>query len=134
MPYLLANPAVAEELNRSIMRMLRPAHLRNGYTTDLYCSMMTHPQTGYMALVLPEQETVPVHIEADGAELNAVMSIFVNDGAVTQEEADGLAAALASLGGNTIDILDFIPSSWAPFVLTKEQMEADGWFAEEEEI
>lgn len=134
MPYLLANPAVAEDLNRAIMRLLRPSHLRNGYTTDLYCTMLTHPETGYMALVLPEQETVPVHIEADGAELNAVMSIFVSDGAVSQLEADGLAAALVSLGGQRVSILDFVPPSWSPYVLNKEQMEEGGWFPEEEEV
>lgn len=133
MPYLLANPSYAEQLNRSIMRLLRPEHLRDEKYTDLYCTMVTHPETGYMALVLPESETVPVHIEASGDELKALMSIFVADGAVSQAEADGLADALLALGGQQVQIIDFVPPSWSPFILTKEQMDADGWFPEIEE-
>ncbi len=133
MPYLLANPSYAEQLNRSIMRLLRPEHLRNEKYTDLYCTMVTHPTTGYMALVLPETQTVPIHIEASGDELKALMSIFVNDGAVPQAEADALSDALTVLGGQKVRIVDFVPGSWGPFILTKEQMDADGWFPEQDE-
>jgi len=134
MAYVLVNPAHAENLNRSIMRLLRPEHLRSGYTTDLYCAMHTHPETGYMALDLPDTETVPIHIESSGAELVSMLQVFVDDGALTQEEMDGIVTALAGLGGEQVRILDFIPASWQDFVLTKEQMDADGWFPEPEVI
>ena len=134
MAYVLVNPAHAENLNRSIMRLLRPEHLRSGYTTDLYGAMHTHPETGYMALDLPDTETVPIHIESSGEELVSMLQVFVDDGALTQEEMDGIVTALTGLGGEQVRILDFIPASWQDFVLTKEQMDADGWFPEPEVI
>ena len=132
MAYVLVNPAHAEQLNRSIMRLLRPEHLRDSYVTDLYCGMVTHPDTGYMALDLPDTETVPIHIESSGEELAAMLQIFVDDEALTQEEMEGIVTALTGLGGEQVRILDFIPASWQDFVLTREEMEADGWFPDPE--
>tara|TARA_Y100000385_G_scaffold174398_1_gene180399 strand:- start:58 stop:462 length:405 start_codon:yes stop_codon:yes gene_type:complete len=134
MAYVLVNPAHAENLNRSIMRLIRPEHLRSGYVTDLYCTMHTHPETGYMALDLPDTQTVPIHIESSGDELVAMLQVFVDDEALTQEEMGGIVTALTGLGGQQVRILDFIPASWQDFVLTKEQMDADGWFPEPEVI
>ena len=114
------------------MRLLRPEHLRGGYTTDLYCPMVTHPDTGYMALQLPDTETVPIHIEAKGEELADMLQIFVDDAAMTQEEMDGITGALMGLGGEQVAVVDFIPASWSAYVLTKEQMDADGWFPDPE--
>lgn len=132
MAYVLVNPAHAEQLNRSIMRLLRPEHLRDDTFTDLYCTMVTHPDTEYMALNLPDTETVPIHIESSGAELAAMLQIFVEDEAMTQTEMDTLTTALMGLGGEEVRILDFIPASWQEFVLTREEMEADGWFPDPE--
>ena len=124
-----------EQLNRSIHRLMRPSHLRDGsYVTNLYCPMITHPSTGEMALQLPESETVPVHIEADGAELQAMMAIFANDGSITQQEADGIVAAVQLYAGQQVVIADRIPPSWQGNVLTQAQAEADGWFPVEEII
>ena len=134
MAYVLVNPAHAENLNRSIMRLIRPEHLRSGYVPDLYCTMHTHPETGYMALDLPDTQTVPIHIESSGDELVAMLQVFVDDEALTQEEMGGIVTALTGLGGQQVRILDFIPASWQDFVLTKEQMDADGWFPEPEVI
>ena len=132
MAYVLVNPAHAEQLNRSIMRLLRPEHLRDNTFTDLYCPMVTHPDTGYMALNLPDTQTAPIHIESSGEEIAAMLQIFVDDEALTQAEMDGIVTTLTDLGGQEVRILDFIPSSWQGFVLTREQMEADGWFPDSE--
>ena len=128
MLYLLCNPAVMEDLNRSFMRLMRPAHLRDGYTTDKYTTEYVHPTTGYGALAMPAEETVPVHIEADGAELDYLLNIFVSDGALTQEEADVIRQQVVDAAGQQVSILDFVPASWSGYVLTKEQMDLDGWF------
>jgi hypothetical protein len=130
MPYVLAAPHHAEQLSRSIMRLLRPSHLREDNWTDLYCEVLTHPTNGQTALVLPDEETVPIHVEADGAELAALLAVFVADGALTQQEADGIAAAVQAHAGQKVRIADFIPPSWAEWTFTREQMEAAGWFPE----
>ena len=128
MPYVTVAPQHAEQLSRSIMRLLRPSHLRGEDWTDLYCSVVTHPTSGEAALALPDQETVPIHIEADGTELTSLLSVFVDDGALTQQEAVGIAEAVQANAGQKVRVADFIPPSWAGNVYTRQQMDDAGWF------
>jgi hypothetical protein len=128
MPYVVVKAEHAEHLNRSIMRLLRPAHLRDGYATDLYCPMMTHPVLGYVALALPDTETVPLHVEADGQELASMMEVFVQDQAISQQEANGIIGAVQAMAGQEVRVADFIPPSWTANVFTRQEMESNGWF------
>jgi len=130
MPYVLTAPQHAEQLSRSIMRLLRPSHLREENWTDLYCEVLVHPASGQTALALPDQQTVPIHVEADGAELAALLAVFVADEALTQQEADGIVAAVQAHAGQRVRVADFIPPSWAEWTLTHEQMVDGGWFPE----
>lgn len=128
MLYLLCDPAIADDLNASFARLMRPSHLAVGYTTKYYAVKHTHPTTGYCALAMPNPTMVPVHLESDGHELIALLDGFVADGALTQEEADKVSADVAAAAGQQVDIMDFVPTSWSAYVLTKDQMDADGWF------
>jgi hypothetical protein len=130
MIYVLTSPNHAEQLSRSLMRLLRPSHLRGDDWTDLYCGVVRHPTNGQAALELPESEQVPIHLEADGAELADLLATFVADEALTKAEADGIAAAVQANAGQRVRIADFIPPSWSEWVLTREQMDAAGWFPE----
>ena len=132
--YCLCNPLLADDLNRALMRLLRPAHLRAGYTTDTLGVKHVHPVTGYAAIALNNSQPVPVHIEADGEELDALTDIFVADGAMSQSEADQLHVDILAARGESILITEFIPPSWGPYVLTNAQMESDGWFTQNEEV
>ena len=135
MPYVLISPVTAEAFNRGLCRLMRPTALRDeSYITDLYCPMLTHPTNGWMALDLPDAETVPMHLEADGSELREVLEIFVNDGALTKAEADQITGAVLMFRGNRVRIADFIPASWSDYVLTREQMDAAGWFPRDDGI
>lgn len=73
-------------------------------------------------------ETVPIHIDVTGEELLAVLQIFVNDAALTADEASTISAAVSSMAGQEVRIADFIPSGWAPYILTHDQMIEGGWF------
>ncbi len=128
--YVLTATRHAEQLSRSIMRLLRPAHLRDDLWTDLYCEVLTHPTTGESALAIPDDETVPIHTEATGEELSALLDTFVADGAVQPQEAAGIIAAVRANAGQRVRLADFIPPSWLSNVLTREQMDAAGWFAD----
>ena len=132
MIYVQIKAEHCEQLNRSICRMLRPEHLRAGYTTDLYCTMVTHTD-GRMALVLPESQAVPIHVEATGEELAEMLAVFVDDEAITQQEADGIVAAVPMIAGTSVKVIDLIPASWSPYVLTYDEMDAEGWFPVQEE-
>jgi hypothetical protein len=129
MPYVLIAEQHAEQLSRALMRLLRPSHLRTDERTDLYCEVLTHPQTGAKAIALPDHETVPIHVQADGQELAALLQTFVIDGAITTQEAAGIAAAVASQAGGVVRLADFVPPSWQANVRTSSQMTDDGWFA-----
>lgn len=128
MPCVLVASQHAEQLSRSIMRLLRPSHLRDENWTDLYCPVLRHPTNGQAALALPDEEMVPIHVEADGAELASLLAVFVADGALSQAEANGIVAAVQANAGQRVRVVDFIPPSWAAYVLTAEQMQAAGWF------
>jgi hypothetical protein len=135
MPLIPIDPQLVTHFNRSIMRLLRPAHLRDeSYVTDFYCGTEEHPDgVTWPLLYLPDEEEVPVHIEADGEELKQLLDIFVLDGAITAEEADGIKAAISAVRGQKVRVADFIPPSWAGRVMTREQAEAAGYFVEQAE-
>ncbi len=133
MLYMMIRPEVADEFNKSLMYLLMPEHLRDNYTTIYYCGKIIHPTNGYAALVMPENETVPIHIESSGDELDDLLNLFVSDNALTQEEADVISQQVIDSKGQSISILDLVPDSWKPFVLTYEQADAAGWFPAEEE-
>lgn len=128
MPYVLVAPQHAEQLSRSIMRLLRPSHLRGDNWTDLYCAVIRHPTSGQAALALPDEEVVPIHVDADGQELAAMLGVFVADNALTQQEADAIVAAVRSQAGNRVRIADFVPPSWAGNVMTEHEMREAWWF------
>jgi len=132
MPFVIINPELIDPFNRAIMRLLRPEHLRDAdYVTDFYCGTVSHPDGETWPLLdLPDTEQVPIHIEAEGLELKQLLDIFVLENGITQEEADGIKAAIGAVRGQQVRVADFIPESWQPYVLTREQAIAGGWFDE----
>lgn len=132
MIYVMIRPQYAEQFSRGLCRLLRPSHLRNpSDITDLYCEVITHPNGEWCSLVLPETETVPIHLEADGSEMADLLAVFVQDGALTEQEAAGIGQAVIAMCGQQVRIADFIPPSWSQAVLTQEQAAAAGWFPEQ---
>lgn len=135
--YIMANPAIIVEFNRSLMRLLYPDHLRDdNYVTDFVYPVITHPVSGYSALVVPDNyKKFHIHPQADGARLLAVLDIFVADQGMTQQEADDLFNLIISSRDSQtqMDILENIPLSWEPYVLTQAEAEATGWLTYEEE-
>lgn len=135
MPYVIIKKELIDDLNTGIQRLLRPSHLRDEkYITNFYCSKVEHPVTGETALNLPETETVPIHIQADGAELQNILEVFVSDVAISKAEADAIIGAVQVNAGNSVRVADFIPLSWSMNVKTKQELENDGWFVSEEVV
>jgi len=129
MIYVMISPGQGRDFSRGLARLMRPSHLRNQRdVTDFYCEVIDHPSNGWSALVLPETETVPIHLEADGSELLEVLQIFVTKGSLTQQEAEGITGAVMMLRGQPVRIRDFIPPGWSQAVMTEEQARAAGWF------
>jgi hypothetical protein len=113
------------------MRLLRPAHLRDeSYVTDFYCNVIHHPTepATWPLLDLPDTETVPIHVEADGVELKDMLDAFVLGNGLTQEEANGLMVMVPQLRGQVVRIADMIPDSWKEYIMDRAAAEADGYF------
>jgi hypothetical protein len=131
MPLIPIDPQLVTHFNRSIMRLLRPANLRDeSYVTDFYCNVIYHPTdaTQWPLLDLPEAETVPIHVEADGAELANMLNAFVTGNGLTREEADGLMGMIPHLRGQQVRMADMIPESWRQYILTHDEARAAGYF------
>jgi hypothetical protein len=131
MPLIPIDPQLVAHFNRSIMRLLRPAHLRDeNYVTDFYCNVIYHPTglTQWPLLDLPETETVPIHVEADGVELANMLEAFVTGNGLTREEADGLMGMIPHLRGRQVRMADMIPESWRQYILTHDEARVAGYF------
>lgn len=131
--FVKIDPSLAVSFSRGLMRLLRPEHLRDENYTDLYCPIQEHPDADgtfatWTLLVLPETELIPIHLEADGSELSALLDIFVSANALTEEEASGIKAGIQAAAGTTVSVAGFVPPSWAPFIMTIEQATAAGYF------
>lgn len=129
MPLIPIDPQLIEPFNRAIMRLLRPSHLRDvRYVTDYYCQVIRHPDgVQWPLLALPDTETVPIHVQANGAELEQLLAIFVANNGITQAEADGIKQAVAGMVGQQVRLAGMIPPSWQPYILTVEQAQAAGY-------
>jgi hypothetical protein len=131
MPLIPIDPQLVTHFNRSIMRLLRPEHLRDEkYVTDFYCSVHYHPtdETAWPLLNLPENEFVPIHVEAEGEELKQLLDVFVENQGLTIEEAEEIKEAIGILRGQQIRIADMIPESWQPYIMTQDQATVAGYF------
>lgn len=135
MIYTLCRTERASDLSAGIEQLRRPPHLRKpGELPVWWCAWHVHPQTPeWCVLEIPEQETIPIHVEADGALLAQTLAVFVADGAMTQDEFDSLVATVPMLAGQTVRVADLIPASWAQYTFDRATAAAQGFFPSEAE-
>ena len=76
-----------------------------------------------------DEAEIPIALGAEPKPLQDVLQITVDDGALTVEELNGIVAAVQAMAGKVVNLIDFIPQSWQPFVMTREQAEQAGYFA-----
>jgi hypothetical protein len=121
--YIPAAPHIAERLSRALYSLIVPGG------DGLYAGVIPHPSgQGYPLLQCRSTDIIPVAIGCDPEPLSDVLQITVDDAALTQAEKDGIVAAVQALAGQQVQLIDFIPPSWQPFVMTREQAEAAGYF------
>lgn len=120
----LPSLAYAAAISAHLYRLMRPDEVRDPADVSRYwCGWITHPETGAVALEMPE-ETIPVHPAAPAELLVAAIA-----GVLTVAEQDAMHAAILSHRGERAEPLQFLPASLAPNLHTAEEMEAGGWFA-----
>jgi hypothetical protein len=118
-------PIAAESagyLSRAIYSLINPSE------EGMYCGVIPHPtRPEVCTLQLRSSDIVPVHVAADPGLLRAVLEPFVENQQLTQEELDGIVSAIGQLGGQDVQIVDLIPPSWQPYVMTESQARDLGW-------
>lgn len=134
--YIPIRTSRARDLSEALFQLQRPPHLRiSGEVSRYYCEVIDYQGppsqwSSFSLLVLPETEDVPIHFEADGTLLTETLSIFVQDQTMTQQELDGIQAAIKAYAGQRVAISSFVPPSWQPYVMTYEQAVQSGFIVE----
>ena len=121
MKYLiLKTPSIdyGKAISRFIYGMSVPAL---NETTQYYCGWIEHPETNAVALVFPENDSLPISLDA-----NPVLLVDTVRTAITENEAVTLENLISNR--QNINPIDHIPASLAGNIKTQEQMEAEGWF------
>ena len=140
MIYVPIRTSQVANLSQALFQLMRPPHLRNARDVSLYyCAWYEYqgatpsPWEAFSVLELPENETVPIHLEADDQLLLDTLAAFVADQSMTQQELDGIVGAIQAYAGQRVAISGFIPPSWQPYKMTRAQAELAGFIATEEQ-
>lgn len=129
MLYVPVRTEAAAPLSAQIYELTHPAAVRDANDcTTYYCGWCEHPtRTDVVTLELPEEDTIPVHLQSDTVSLQAMLEAFVTTGEITQDEVDAIVATIQQNAGQSISVASLIPPSWQQYVMTYEQAIATGW-------
>ena len=113
--FVFAMPSVAEPLSRALYSVVNPGQ------EGLYARVYHHPDPEqYSLMEFRSEDVIPIALGADPTPLADALAITVTDGALTQEEVDNITGAISLYAGQEINLVDFIPASWADKQTDKE--------------
>lgn len=113
--YIFAMPSVAEPLSRALYGIVNPGQ------EGLYARVYHHEDPSqYSLMQFRQTDVVPISLGADPSLLADALAITVTDGALTQGEVDNIVGAISAYAGQEINLVDFIPASWADKQTDKE--------------
>lgn len=113
--FVFAMPSVAEPLSRALYSVVNPGQ------EGLYARVYHHPDPEqYSLMEFRDDDIIPIALGADPTALADALAITVTDGALTQEEVDNITGAISAYAGQEINLVDFIPASWADKQTDKE--------------
>lgn len=116
---------LAEGLQREFYRISRPPEIKDPNDVTEYLSgWMTHPQTGQLAIVLPDV-TITKHNLADASRLIDFLKSVINQTKQTQVRNYWR-------DNKSIPIQELWEFLFPNQTLTHAEMEAEGWFVTEE--
>lgn len=105
---VFARPFVAEPLSRALYEVVNPGQ------TGMYARVYHHPDpTQYCIMEFRQEDIVPIALGADPTPIEDALAITVTDGVLTQQEVDNIVNAVTSYAGQEVNLVDFIPPSWA---------------------
>lgn len=114
--YIPTASHLALPLSKALYKIIEPT--KDG----LYAGIISHQEdTQYMLLQCRNTDIIPISLEADTLPLIEALQPTVEDGAITQQELDGIVQAVSYYAGQVVKIQDFIPESWRPRIMDKQQ-------------
>ena len=114
--FVFAAPSVAEPLSRALYEVVNPGQ------EGLYARVYEHEdEDQYSILEFRETDIIPIALGANQTPLADALAITVEDGALTQEEVDGIVNAISTYAGQEVNLVDFIPASWADKQVNKRE-------------
>jgi hypothetical protein len=122
--YIPVDPLLIEGLSRGLYKLVDPDN------EGLFAGIIWHPggtDAVWPLLQLREVDQIPISLQANTEPLAEVLQAFVEVGGLTQPEVNNILAAVSVMAGEVVLVRDFIPESWQPYVMTKEQAIAGGW-------
>ena len=127
--YLPVATHMASGLNNALYQCIKPGGTGN------YAGEIPHETwPNYVLFKLHRYDTVPVDLSVDPTPLQNALAIAVADGGITQAEADQIIADVQASAGQEIDLIDFIPDSWLPYVLTEQDAISLGYIVDNEVV
>lgn len=148
MKYLPLTTAPHDLLSGLFYSLTRPWHVRSEGDTRYHSGKVTHPDTGQVALALPQDTSLLLHAEATteadppqylveaGLPDEATSPIAALTGLVQQWEGADAAQEVQdhydAHVGEQVLVVNLLPSTVTSRVRTRDEMDASGWFPEPE--
>ena len=132
MNLILSTPSIeyAQAVSHELWMLARPRGYSDNETSQYYCGTFAHPD-GTKVAIGPIDGQQNVHKDAD-----EVAFVDIIRAALTEGEALALTNVINTNKGGKVTLTDIITAtpSLAPNLVTREEMQADGWFPEVDEI
>lgn len=114
--YLPVSITIASELNVALYKCIDPNGSGN-YAVEIPHQMWEN----YVLYKLNKTDKIPIDLAVDPSPLQNALAIAVADSGITQEEADWIVSSVQANAGHVINIIDFIPASWQPYIIDEQQ-------------
>jgi hypothetical protein len=132
MNLILSTPSIeyARAVSHELWMLARPRGFSENETSQYYCGTFAHPD-GTKVAIGPIDGKQNVHKDAD-----EVAFVDIIRAALTEGEALALTNVINTNKGGKVQLTDIIGAtpSLAPNLITREGMQADGWFPEVDEV
>lgn len=127
--YIPVASALASDLNNALYQCIKPGGVGK------YAEEIPHKVwPDYVLYKLNRHDNIPVDLGVDPTPLQNALAIAVAGGGITQAEADQIIVDVQANAGNEIDVIDFIPDSWLPYVLTEQDAMRLGYIDRDDEV
>lgn len=118
----------AQAISKAFYELSRPESVRNEEdVTQYYCSWLVHPTTQAVILQIPDI-SLYIHSEANETIFDEFIQPFVDGGEVPESEITDTQTLIETSRGNTVSIVDILPSFWKQQGKTQEQLQKENWF------